>query len=253
MKVIKIFKFFKKGIKPMEKKKARKLYTQALSFKTNKILKIKEMFLKLPANKIDNIYRIINEYNKPKPKLNMTTKRLSRKQVIILISNDNKVKFIELSSSHIANLNRALKNIKLNIIADFVHMNQANITIVTDKVMSSLYLQTIEKYVKNFNHINLDGVNISHLPQLKFYLKIISILYLVENTNIPILLDIVEEIIKNNHIFNNITVASRPHIIKVSSKLDIQNIQSNTNVRAKNNGLIFILFYFFGTQSQGLA
>ena len=140
MKVIEIFKFFKKGIKPMEKKKARKLYTQALSFKTNKILKIKEMFLKLPANKIDNIYRIINEYNKPKPKLNMTTKRLSRKQVIILISNDNKVKFIELSSSHIANLNRALKNIKLNIIADFVHMNQANITIVTDKVMSSLDL-----------------------------------------------------------------------------------------------------------------
>jgi len=98
------------------------------------------MFLKLPANKIDNIYRIINKYNKPKPKLNMTIKRLSRKQVIIPISNDNKVKFIESSSSYIVNLNRALKNIKLNIIADFVHINQANITIVTNKVMLFLDL-----------------------------------------------------------------------------------------------------------------
>lgn len=46
-KVMEISKFFKKGIKPMEKKEARKLYAQASSLKTSKILKIKEMFLKL--------------------------------------------------------------------------------------------------------------------------------------------------------------------------------------------------------------
>jgi len=139
-KVMEISKFFKKEIKPMEKKEARKSYAQVLSPKTSKILKIKEIFPKLPANKIDNIYRIVNGGNKPKPKLNMTMKGLSRKQVIISMSNDNKTKFMESSSSHITNLNRALKIIKLDIIADFVHIDQAGITIVTNKVVSSLDL-----------------------------------------------------------------------------------------------------------------
>jgi len=92
--------------------------------------------------------------------------------------------------------------------------------------MSFLDLYTIKKYIKNINHISLDGINILHLPQLKSYLKRIDISYLVENTNILILSDIVkkdivEEIIKINHIFNNIAVASRPYIIKVSPKSDI--------------------------------
>ena len=42
------------------------------------------------------------------------------KQVIIPMSNENKAKFMESSSAHITNLNRVLKNIKLEVIADFV-------------------------------------------------------------------------------------------------------------------------------------
>ena len=45
--VMEIFKFFKKGIKLTEKKDTRKLYVQALSPKTSKILKIKKKFPKL--------------------------------------------------------------------------------------------------------------------------------------------------------------------------------------------------------------
>ncbi len=52
-------------------------------------------------------------------------------------------------------------------------------------------------------------------------LKIIGIPYLLENTNTPIITDVVKVIIKNNHIFNNITITSRPRVIKVSPKLDI--------------------------------
>ena len=92
------------------------------------------------------------------------TKVLSRKQVIIPMSNNNKAKFIECSSSHITNLNKALNNIKSDILIDFFYINQVGITIVTNKVASSLNLQTIEKYVKNTNHIDFDKVNISYLP-----------------------------------------------------------------------------------------
>jgi len=48
---------------------------------------------------------------------------------------------------------------------------------------------------------------------------------------------VIEDIIKKNHIFNNIMLASKPHIIKASPKLDmaiiwvdIWDIQSGSNV-----------------------
>jgi len=123
--------------------------------------------------------------------------------------------------TYITNLNRALKNIKLDIMADFIYIKQTDITIVTNKVASSLNIQTIKKYVQNINHIDSNEIDILYLLQLKFYLKIIDILYLVKNTNILISSDIIKKIIKSNHIFNTIVVASKPYIIKVSSKLDI--------------------------------
>jgi len=125
---------------------------------TSEILKIKKMFPKLQISKINNIYKIINNVGKLKPKVNITIKRPFRKQVIIPINNENKIKFMEFSSEHIANFNKVLKNIKLDVMANFVHMNQANITIVTNKVTTPLNLQTIERYVKNVNQIDSNNI-----------------------------------------------------------------------------------------------
>ena len=74
--------------------------------------------------------------------------------------------------------------------------------------MSPLDLQTMEKYVKNSNQINMDKVEYPQLPQSKSYLKIIGLPYFINNLNVPIKTDIVESILKNNHIFNNILLAS---------------------------------------------
>jgi len=51
----------------------------------------------------------------------MTTKSPSRKHVIISISNDNNVKFIKNSFTHITNINRALRNMKFEILVNFIH------------------------------------------------------------------------------------------------------------------------------------
>ena len=59
----------------------------------------------------------------------MTTKELLRKQVIILMNNNNKSQFMKDSSVHIANINRALRNIKLEVITDFVQLEQSGIVI----------------------------------------------------------------------------------------------------------------------------
>ena len=130
-----------------------------------------------------------------------------------------------LSSIHIADLNRSLKNIKSDVIVDYIQLELIGITIVTNKVALSLNLQVIENYVKNVENVNLEYIEAPRLPQLKFYLKIICIPYLMENTNIPIMSDFIESIIKSNHIFNNLSLVSKPQVIKASSKSDIAIIQ----------------------------
>ena len=193
-------------------------YTQASKDRSNteSILKIKKVFPTLKANNIDSIQQMINGNSKPKPHIYMTIKGLSRKQIITPMNNANINNFMRESSTHITNMNRALKNIKMNIMVDFVWSDYNGIIIMTNKVVSNSELQMIENYVKTTN-----GVEASRLPQSKFYLKIIGIPFLQENTNTSINSSIVKDIIKRNYIFNNIILASKPHIIKVSPKLDI--------------------------------
>jgi len=83
---------------------------------------------------------------------------------IVLIGNDNKTKFIALSSDHIANLNRVFKNIKSDIMVYYACINQNSIIIVTNTITSSSDLQTIENYVKNVKHINSEDIETFHLP-----------------------------------------------------------------------------------------
>ena len=98
----------------------RQSYAQATNPKVADILKLKEDYSNLQTKKIKNIHRIINDVGKSKPHIKMTTKGLLQKQIIVSIDKDNVIKFMALSSIHIANLNRSLKNIKLNVMADYV-------------------------------------------------------------------------------------------------------------------------------------
>ena len=137
------------------------------------------------------------------------------------MNSENIKKFMNESSSHVSNLNRTLKNIKLKIIINFVQSDSMSITIVTNKVASASNFQTIENYIKIANHIDLTRVEVHHLPQSKSYLKIINILYYQENSFSSIISNVVEDIIKQNHIFNNIVLASKSYVIKIFPKLDM--------------------------------
>ena len=101
--------------------------------------------------KIKNIHKTINNFGKPKLKINITTKGSLRKQIIIPIGNNNKLKFISSLNMYITNINSMFKAIKSNIIAKFVHMEQQSIVITMNKVISPLNLQTIENYIKNID------------------------------------------------------------------------------------------------------
>ena len=151
----------------------------------------------------------------------MTTKGPFHKQVIIPMSNDITKEFIKESNSHITNINHALKAINFSMIADFIHVDNKGIVITTNNVALGLDLQKIKKYVKNSLSSDADKVSLVKLPQSKSYLKIVNISFISKKTNSHIALDEIEEILKNNYIFNNIILTSKPHVIKVSPKSDM--------------------------------
>jgi len=129
--------------------------------------------------------------------------------------------FMNDSSTHVTNINRALKNIKSQVMADFIRIEKSRLVITTNKVASNLNLQTIEKYMKNSYSVDVNNVESLRLPQSKSFLKIIGIPYISENTNSHIILDKIEDIIKANHIFNNVVLASQLRVIKVLPKSDM--------------------------------
>jgi len=88
----------------------------------------------------------------------MTTRDLSWKQIIIPMDKENSDKFMSSASVHVANINRTLKNIKLDILADYVQRKSTGIIIVTNKVASPSNLQTIENVIKNMKNINSDNI-----------------------------------------------------------------------------------------------
>ena len=143
-----ISKFFKKIKKPTTKKS----YVQASTPKPNSsdksfnivmnTLKIKEIFPNLLNKKIDSIQKVINGSNdKAKLRLNMTTKGLSCKQVIVLMSCNLGKRFIKDSSSHVVNINWALKSIKSNICTNFICADNKGIIILTNNVAVNSDLQ----------------------------------------------------------------------------------------------------------------
>ena len=55
---------------------------------------------------------------------------------------------------YVTNINRFLRNVKSEVLVDFIYSDPLGITIVTNKVSLQSDLQLIEKYIKSSNDIN---------------------------------------------------------------------------------------------------
>ena len=132
-----------------------KSFTQDTKNSVKDILKIKEAFPKLSLNKIIEIHRVANnKLTLNKRKVIMTTKGPSRKQVIVPMSKENTKMMMDKADLHVTNINRILKSIKLEIMADFIRANNKGIAITTNKIANPSDLKTIENYINNVNNIN---------------------------------------------------------------------------------------------------
>jgi len=176
----------------------------------------------------------------------MTTKEPSRKQVIIPISRENVNSFMKNSSLHVANINRLLHNAKLDVLVDYIYSDPTGITIITSKVSQQSDLSIIDNYIKNSNDINSLQMDKPRLPKSKSYLKIIGIpFFLHTNFQDKLILNDIETILKQNHIFDNISLASKLRVIKISPKSDMSTVWIDIwDIQSGNNAKMLINRYF---------
>ena len=151
----------------------------------------------------------------------MTLEDICRKQVIIPMRINNIKRIMAQSNTYIVNINRLLKDIKLEVSVDFIRFDNKDIIATTNKVAIMSDLNVIEEYVRNLNDMDSSDIMSPRLFQLKSYLNILNILYFIENTNISITVDIVKRVIQTTYIFNDVVLTSCSHIIKASSKSDM--------------------------------
>jgi len=210
----------KKALKPTIMKKS---YVQAskanISSSIEDVIRVKEVFPTLSADKVGKMLKAKNSSGgTKKPKINMTTRGQSRREVIIPMTKTNTELIINSAHIHISNINKCLKNSKSNIFADFIRFNVNGIIIMTNKPASDLDLSTIEKYLKNVQNVNPDSIESPCLPKSKSYMKIIGLPYSSElGVMSP---DIIEGVLKDLHFFKNVTLASKLCVIKTSPKSD---------------------------------
>ena len=94
--------------------------------------------------------------------------------------------------------------------------------VITNKVAQQSDMSIIGNYVNNSNNINVLQVDELRLPKSKSYLKITGIPFFPHaNSQEKLTSDDIKVILKQNHIFNNISLASKPRVIKVSPKFDM--------------------------------
>ena len=217
----------KKVPKPSNVKKS---YAQAsknnISPNIEDVLQIKEVFPTLLAEEVRKMIKAKNSSKKQrKPRINMITKGLLRKQIIILMTKLNTELVINLANQFIANINKCLKEIKSDIYANFICITNNGVIITMNKLANASDLKIIKKCIKNSNNADSKTIKSLCLSKSKSYLKIIRLPYIKKNG--PITPNIIKDILKETYIFNNIILALKPHIIKASPKSDIVVIWVN--------------------------
>ena len=138
---------------------------------------------------------------------------------------------------HIANINECLKKSNSDIIADFIHLSNNGIIITTNCPANVTELSRIKNFLKKIDNIDPVSIEVPHLPKSKSYMKIIGLPY---NSELGVVIpDFIEGILKKMHLFKDVTLASKPRVIKVSPKsnkavvwVDIWDSQSGS--AAKN-------------------
>jgi len=221
-------------------KNEKKTFAQVTKNAEN-ILRIKEAFPSLPSNKIIQIHNAAFPSPPQKRRMQITTKGPSRKQAIIPLNPEQIQIIMKDANSHVGLINVQLRNIKSSTRAECFRPNSNNISITTSAVPSESDFITIFKYFKSIDGANIDTNSTPRAPQSKSYLKITGIPF-VKPDGLPLDSLSMANYLSNVSLFDNISFASKPRVIKASPKsdmaivwIDIWDFQNGTKAKTLIN------------------
>ena len=77
------------------------------------------------------------------------------------MSSKNTMKFMKNSSLYVTNINKLLRNVKLEVLVKFIQLDQMVIIVITSKVVLQLDLLIIENYIKDMDNIDSLSIEVS--------------------------------------------------------------------------------------------
>ena len=206
-------------------KPVNKSFAQVAGNAPKNLLKLREAFPKLPAKKILEMNNVRWGKTPNKPKIQITTKGPSRKNVLIPIDAPDRKNILNSANTHIGQINGLLRSYKSNMSIDCIREINAGIIVTTNNITNTSDLSLLEKYFKDLNDIESKDIS-PRLPQSKSFLKILRVPYFDSDSN-PIKSMQVETILTKTHLFNDITLSSRPWVIRASKNSDMAVIWVN--------------------------
>ena len=135
-----------------------------MKFNIEDIIHIKDAFPSLPTKKITEVSDILNKSELIKPYMKITTKKPSRKQVIMFISRNNANAIICNTSTFIFNTNKSLQELNSNTFANYIQLEEDRVIITTNQAASPQDTNIIEKCIKDSKEIDLEHIDKLQLP-----------------------------------------------------------------------------------------
>jgi len=185
-----------------------KSFVQAVEGKSKNLLKLWEAFPKLLAKKIIKINNVGLGKTSSKPKTQVTTKGLSRKNILIPMDTLDRKSILDAANTHIGQINGLLKLYKSHININCIRESGNGIIVTTNSVVNTSNLSLLEKYFKGLSNLKLKDISL-RLLQSKSFLKILRAPYFDNNLD-PLNTSQVETTLSKTHMFNDITLSSCP-------------------------------------------
>ena len=154
----------------------------------------------------------------------MTTQGPTRRQVLIPLAPATAEVVVANAALAIESYNKGLVSARSKLRVESVRKVWDGVSMSTNSVASVAELEVIKQWLKKTAGLGEVTEVEPCLPQSKSFLKVLGVPYWDSKTSLPITPAQVAEALSSSPLFESITLASMPHIMKASPSSDISVI-----------------------------
>ena len=156
--------------------------------------------------------------------LKMTTQGPTRHQVLVPLDSAAAELIVANTASAVQSCNKGLVEARSKLRVESVRKAWDEVSMSTNSVASAAELEVIKQWLKKTAGLGESTEVEPRLPQSKSFLKILGVPYWDSKSSLPITLAQVEAALSNSPLFEGVSLASMPRIMKASPSSDMSVI-----------------------------